>query len=79
MAAVTDLKEQYRQDKRFRQYVDKYASGYQSGGRISVEDAMKHALVREVADYYRRTEEEEGGIIDAGGAFAGNLGNGLPV
>lgn len=40
MAAVTDIKEQYRQDKRFRRYVDRYASGYQSGGRISVEDAL---------------------------------------
>ncbi|MCM1189837.1 MAG: hypothetical protein NC541_11145 [bacterium] len=56
MAAVTDIKEQYRQDKRFRRYVDRYASGYQSGGQINVEEALRHAMVREAAAYYRGQE-----------------------
>lgn len=39
---------EYRHNEKFRQYVDKYAK---SRG-ITVVDALKHELVRQVALYY---------------------------
>ena len=39
------MEELYETNADFREYVDRYAKGY----KISKEDALKHALVREYA------------------------------
>ncbi|MCM1026508.1 MAG: hypothetical protein NC432_08715 [Roseburia sp.] len=51
-----DLQKKYREDAGLRRYVDRYASGYQSGGRIPVEEALRHRIVRLVAE--EREEDE---------------------
>lgn len=52
MSENMDLREQYNQDERFRAYVDRYA--------IPVQEALRHALVREVAAYYREEKAAAG-------------------
>lgn len=54
-----DMTEQYRKDKDFREYVDRFCATY----KRTVEDAMQLALVREVAAYY---QDVESGRISVG-------------
>jgi len=42
----------YDTNKDFREYVDRYAAHYQSGGTISVTEALSHMVVKEVANFY---------------------------
>lgn len=51
------LKEQYKEDKRFKRYVDRFAAR----DRLPLEDVLRQAVVREAAGYYR--EEKEGNIV----------------
>lgn len=47
-----DMRERYQKSKDFREYVDRFCATY----KRTVEDALKFALVREVAAYYRDVE-----------------------
>ena len=58
-----DLQKKYQEDAGFRCYVDRYAAGYQGGGRIRVEEALRHRLVRLVAE---EREEDEGDLKVSG-------------
>lgn len=71
---MMQMEELYRQSQEFREYVDKYRNDY----GLTVQEALGHALVREVAGYYRRKEAEEAKAA-VGKVIAGDLGNGLPV
>lgn len=46
-----NIKNEYRHNKSFREYVDRYSN--QCG--ISVDEALKHELVRQVYLYYTDT------------------------
>ncbi len=67
----------YQHDAAFREYVDRYCGDY----GCAVEEALGHALVQEVARYYRQKEPGKGEEIakNDGKAFTGDLGNGIPV
>lgn len=47
-----DTMEMYQKSKDFREYVDRFCATY----KRTVEDALRLALVREVAAYYRDVE-----------------------
>ena len=47
------IEEQYKTDAEFRKYVDAYAKKH----NITVETAMTHKLVKNVADQYRGKAE----------------------
>lgn len=72
---IKQMEELYRQSQEFRAYVDKYCNSY----GFTVQEALGHALVLEVAEYYRRKEAEKEAKVDVRKITAGDLGNGLPV
>lgn len=43
------MKEFYTENKEFREYVDKYAKD----NKISVDEALTHAIVKEMYNYYK--------------------------
>lgn len=45
---MMDYENEYRFNKAFRVYVDKYCKTY----RVSVEEALEHQLVKDVCRYY---------------------------
>ena len=47
----------YNRNADFRGYVDRYCKNYVEGRSITVEEALKHEMVRLVAEYYREQEE----------------------
>ena len=47
------IEEQYRTDEEFRRYVDAYAKTH----NITIETAMTHKIVKNVADQYRGKAE----------------------
>ena len=47
------IEEQYRTDDDFRRYVDAYAKTH----NITIETAMTHKLVKNIADQYREKAE----------------------
>lgn len=49
------LKGFYQSSERFRGYVDRYVANYRSAV-ITVEEALEHALVQEVAKLYMEEE-----------------------
>lgn len=49
-----DLKSMYAENAEFREYVNRYASTYMEGIRISPEEALEHAVVREYALWLTR-------------------------
>lgn len=74
---MMQMEELYKQSQEFRAYVDKYCGSY----KFTVQEALGHALVREVAEYCRLGEAEKGvkAKTGAGKVIAGDLGNGIPV
>lgn len=56
-----DPRKKYQESADFRRYVDRYASGYQSGRRIPVEEALRHKIVRLVAE--EREEDDLSGVF----------------
>lgn len=51
------MKELYEKNKDFRDYVDRYSRKYMEGRSIPVEEALEHAVVRQVAEQYREEEK----------------------
>ena len=51
------MKEFYESNKDFRDYVDRYCKKYMEGRSITVEEALEHEVVRQVAEQYREMEE----------------------
>ena len=47
-----DVKELYETNKEFKTYVDKYAEHYNGVKGISIEEALRHELVKNVALFY---------------------------
>ena len=56
-----DLGSLYQTNKDFKQYVDKYIAHHMETKPISVEEALKHNLVKEVADMYCNQPNDEQG------------------
>lgn len=55
-----DLGLLYKENKEFKQYVDKYSNNYNEGKSITVEEALRHKLVEQVAEmYYNQPEENK--------------------
>ena len=52
------MKNFYESNKDFKEYVDRYSQKYYRGSSISVEEALQHAQVIEVAKYYKELERE---------------------
>ena len=48
----------YNTNKDFRDYVDRYSRKYMEGRSITVDEALEHAVVRQVAEQYREMEEK---------------------
>ena len=59
---MIDLKKFYKSNERFRGYVNRYVANYHDD-KCTVEKALEHALVREVAKYYQESDAEETGKI----------------
>lgn len=53
-AGSCSLKDFYNTNSDFRGYVDRYSKKYVEGRSITVEEALQHAQVKEVAEYYRK-------------------------
>ena len=51
------MKEFYDRNSDFKQYVDRYAKKHNEGNSISVDNALEHELVKQVAERYREKEE----------------------
>lgn len=51
-----EIRALYATNKDFKTYVDRYSSKYQSGGSISVSEALMHLIVHEVAEQYKGGE-----------------------
>lgn len=47
--------EYYKENADFKAYVDKYARDY----KLSVEEALESALVRQAYEYYKEEQEKE--------------------
>ena len=52
------MKNFYESNKDFKDYVDRYSQKYYKGSRITVEEALTHAQVREAAKYYKELEKD---------------------
>lgn len=46
-----NLKEMYETNADFRGYVDRYCQNYVEGRKITVEEALKHQLIKNYAAY----------------------------
>lgn len=51
------MKELYEKNKDFRDYVDRYSRKYMEGRSITVKEALKHEVVKRVAEQYREEEK----------------------
>lgn len=47
----------YNKNKDFKLYVNLYAKKYNEGKSISVNEALEHELVKQVAEQYREKDE----------------------
>lgn len=47
------LHNEYKYNKRFREYVDHYCKNYNEGRSITVEEALQHDVVKQAYLYYR--------------------------
>lgn len=56
-----DMMGQYQKNRDFREYVRRFCEAY----KLSAEDALKLAIVRESAAYYRDAESEKSGRVPA--------------
>ena len=54
---MNNLKEFYNRNADFRKYVNSYAKKHNEGKSISVNEALEHELVKQVAEQYREKEE----------------------
>ena len=52
-----DYKALYDENKDFKLYVNLYAKKYNEGKSISVNEALEHEIVKQVAEQYREMEE----------------------
>lgn len=51
------MKEFYDRNSDFKQYVDRYAKKHNEGNSISVDEALEHEIVKQVAAQYKEKEE----------------------
>ena len=54
---MNNLKEFYNRNEDVRKYVNSYAKKHNEGKSISVNEALEHELVKQVAEQYREKEE----------------------
>ena len=52
-----DYKALYDENKDFNLYVNLYTKKYNDGKSISVNEALEHEIVKQVAEQYREMEE----------------------
>lgn len=50
------MNELYSSNADFKRYVDRYCKKHTEGRPISVEEALEHELVKQVAEQYREEE-----------------------
>lgn len=50
------MNELYNTNADFKRYVDRYCKKHTEGRSISVEEALEHELVKQVAEQYREEE-----------------------
>ena len=55
-----NLKEMYETNAEFRGYVDRYCNPYSEGKKITVEEALTHAMVRNYAAYLEELKAWQG-------------------
>lgn len=53
----SEMMDFYNKNKDFKLYVNLYAKKYNEGKSISVNEALEHELVKQVAEHYREKEE----------------------
>ena len=53
----SEMMDFYNKNKDFKLYVNLYAKKYNEGKSISVNEALEHELVKQVAERYREKEE----------------------
>ena len=51
------MKEFYDRNSDFKQYVDRYAKKHNEGKSISVDEALDHELVKQVAEQYMENDK----------------------
>ena len=57
---MSDLKEVYETNENFKAYVNHYARFFSEGKSITVEEALTHKIVGEVAAQYLEGSEKDG-------------------
>ena len=69
-----DLKKLYNENKDFREYVDKYSAHHETGKPISVEEALTHLIVKNVAEEYvngsKQSKKDTSGVSSENGMVA---------
>lgn len=53
------MEELYSCNADFKRYVDRYAKKYTEGHHISVNEALTHGIVMQVAEQYRECKPED--------------------
>ena len=53
----SEMMDFYNKNSDFKKYVNRYAKKYNEGKSISVNEALEHELVKQVAERYREKEE----------------------
>ena len=53
----SEMMDFYNKNKDFKLYVNLYAKKYNEGKSISVNEALEHEIVKQVAEQYREMEE----------------------
>ncbi len=53
------MKDLYNRNSEFRGYVDRYCKKYMEGKSITIEQALEHKIVRDVAEQYREMEKKQ--------------------
>ena len=54
---LIELEQLYQTDKRFKEYVDKYAACHRTTEEVSIRDILKHKTVKEYAIYLKESDE----------------------
>ncbi len=71
---IMDLKKLYNENKDFNEYVDKYSAHHEIGKPISVEEALTHLIVKNVAEEYvngsKQSKKDTSGVSSENGMVA---------
>ena len=54
---ISKMMDFYNKNSDFKRYVNRYTKKYNEGKSISVNEALEHEIVKQVAEQYREKEE----------------------